>query len=46
MRTDKKKPTGGGNPTAGDTDTGMVLGAWSRFKLALHTLAVIFGGLL
>lgn len=43
--TDKKKPTGGGNPTAGDTDRGILAAAVQRIKLALLALAVIFGGL-
>lgn len=46
MHTDMKKPTGGGNPTAGDTDAGMLAAAVLRIKAALIALAMIFRGLL
>lgn len=45
MNADKKKPAGGCNPTAGDTDDRILTVAHRRFKLALYALAVIFGGL-
>lgn len=46
MHTDTKKPTGGCNPTAGDTDGGILAVIAMRFKRVMLALTVIFGGLL
>lgn len=45
MHTDKKLPAGSVNYPAGHTDRAILPRAWSRFKLAMLALAVIFGGL-
>ena len=49
MHTDMKKPAGGSNPAAGDTDYGIVASLYRRIKTfalsAAGLLLVIFWGL-